>query len=121
MPSKSSKRKTLDDIFLDDFDEKEVFGTIADKSEQATYQEDSETLISDEEFLEKAMQLLGIKKTHDANVYAIPIKDNKQHVPMLQQSYKNLDKELKLENSKNLQLTCDIDKIHFCHRAGTQR
>lgn len=96
------------DIFLDDFDEQEVFGTIADKTDKPTYQ-DSETLLSDEEFLEKSMNLLGIEHKENENTHVLH--HDKKHAHTLRYPFENLEKELKLKDAKNLQLTCDIDRV----------
>lgn len=80
------------DIFVDDFDKQGIFGTIKDKNDQPTYQ-DRQTLLSDEDFLRKSMQLLKIKHQEKENIFTLP-----------SDSFKHFDNPL--------QLTCDISKIN---------
>ena len=84
------------DIFLDDFDEQEIFGTINDKSDQPTEQT-CETLLDDEDFFRKSMQLLEIECQEEENVFIL---DNNK----LRRPFENFD--------KTLQLTCDLKKIN---------
>ena len=97
------------DILLNDFDKQEVFGTITDKSDQPAYQ-DSEKLLSDEDFLKKSMNLLGIEHTENENIFTITNTSNKKHEHTLKYPFQNLNKELKGAN--NLQLTCNTERVN---------
>ncbi len=97
------------DIFLDDFDKQEVFGTIEDKTDKPTYQ-DSKILLSDEEFLKTSMSLLGIEHTENENTHVLH--HDKKQADMLRRPFESLKKELKLKDAKDLQLTCDVDRVN---------
>ena len=86
------------DIFLDDFDKQEIFGTINDKNDQPTEQ-NCETLLDDEDFFRKSMQLLKIEYQEKDNVFIL--RNDKLRHP-----FENFDKKA------TLQLTCDLGKIN---------
>lgn len=106
---KFEEEEDLDDLFLSDFEDADVFGSVQDvKNEDVRYQE-NEKIFTDEQFLNASLDLLKIKRSQIENGADIPLKDNNSFERFFQQSLRNLSKELELGNEYNLVLSNNLE------------